>query len=108
MAVMEQLPDALKSLAGQEAGETKVKTVRAEEREDSSGARALFIVLVLSDPPAQQDTWPVDDLWELRTKVREAVAQSESIGEPWFVVFEPEHPGELDSDDLSESLDADG
>jgi hypothetical protein len=107
MAVMEQLPDALRALAGQEVGKTRVKAIRVEEREDSSGQRALYIVLVLSDPPAEQDTWPVDDLWALRSKVRTAVATIESITEPWFVMFEPEHPGELDSDDLGEQLDAD-
>jgi hypothetical protein len=108
MAVLEQVPDALKELEGQGAGQTRVKAVRVEERDDSSGQRALYIVLVLSDPPAGQDTWPVDDLWALRSRVRAAVATSESITEPWFVMFEPEHPGELDSGDLSEQLDADG
>lgn len=107
MAVMEQIPDALKQLKGQEAGKTRVKAVRAEEREDSSGQCALFIVLVLSDPAKDQDTWPVDDLWGLRSKVRQAVVDAGTIAEPWFVVFEPENQGELDSDDLGELLDAD-
>jgi hypothetical protein len=105
MAVMEQLPDALKALKDQAAGNTRVTAVRAEERADSSGERALFIVLVLSDPPG--DTWPVDDLWALRAKVREAVAADDSIREPWLVVFEPENPGELDADDVDEIVDVD-
>ena len=78
MAVMEQVPDALKELAGQETGQTTVKADTVEEREDSSGERALYIVLTLSDPPRGEDTWPVDDLWALRSKVRVAVREESS------------------------------
>jgi hypothetical protein len=106
MAVLERIPDELRRLSGQRVGTTEVKSIRAERREDSSGERALFFVLVLSDPPQDQDTWPVDNLWELRARVQGAVASTD-IEEPWFVVFEPEHPEELDSDDLGEQLDAD-
>ena len=97
-----------KSLRGRRRAKRPSRRIRVEEREDSSGERALYIVLTLSDPPRGEDTWPVDDLWALRSKVRVAVSEeSKWITEPWFVMFEPEHPGELDSDDLHEQLNAD-
>jgi hypothetical protein len=101
MATVERLPPALKDKS---AGATIIKDVRVDVREDSSDRLALFIVLVLSDPPNGLETWPVDDLWALRREVRKAVAEKiPDLEMPWFIVFEPEHPDLLDEDD--ESLD---
>jgi hypothetical protein len=111
MVVAEQLPH---ELAGQHAGETRVKDVRIDLREDSSGRPALFVVLVLSAPPKGADTWPIDDLWKLRrmvsdTKARvEAKAESSAPELPWYIVFESEHDELLDAEDIGEQLDADG
>lgn len=97
MATVERLPPALKDKS---VGATIIKDVRAEIREDSSDRLALFVVLVLSDPPKGLDTWPVDDLWGLRREVRKAVAQRlPELDMPWFVVFEPEHPDLPDDDE---------
>jgi hypothetical protein len=97
MATVEQLPPALKDKS---AGATIIKDVRVEVREDSSDRMALFVVLVLSDPPNGLETWPVDDLWELRRTVRVAVIERlPDLDMPWFIVFEPEHPDLLDEDD---------
>ena len=96
MATVEQLPEALRSKS---AGATIIKEVRVDFREDSGDRLALFVVLVLTDPP-DQGTWPVDDLWELRRVVRETIAeQAPDLDMPWYVVFEPEHPDLLDEDD---------
>jgi hypothetical protein len=97
MATVERLPPALKDKS---AGATIIKDVRVEVREDSSDRQALFVVLVLSDPPKRLETWPVDDLWELRREVRKVVAERlPKLDMPWFIVFEPEHPDLLDEDD---------
>lgn len=99
MATVERLPPALKDKS---AGATIIKDVRVDVREDSSDRLALFIVLVLSDPPHGLETWPVDDLWALRREVRKAVAEKiPDLEMPWFIVFEPEHPDLLDEDDES-------
>src|SRR5690242_14050801 len=104
MAVAEQLPRALKD---QNAGETWIKEVRVDVREDSSERSALFVVLVLSDPPHGAETWPVDDLWALRRIVREAMTelQPELPEMPWYVVFESKDHEVLDAGDTSEQLD---
>lgn len=95
-ATVEKLPPALKD---QSAGDTIIRDVRAEMREDSSDRLALFVVLVLANPPKDLDQWPIEDLWELRRKVREAVAERlPELDVPWYVVFEPEHPDLADDD----------
>jgi hypothetical protein len=89
-ATVEQLPPVLKD---QSAGDTIIRDVRVEMREDSSDRVALFVVLVLANPPGGLDHWPVDDLWELRRRVRAAIADRlPNLDVPWYVVFEPEHP----------------
>lgn len=90
-AVLEQqLPPALKD---QTAGQTIIKDVRVELREDSDGRMAAFVVLILSDPPRGMDAWAVDDLWALRRMVRRAIHERlPELELPWYVAFEPEHP----------------
>jgi hypothetical protein len=109
MVVAEQLPQ---KLTDQYAGDTRITAVRADVREDSSERPALFVSLVLSDPPEGADTWPVDDLWTLRRIVRDVMAEIEAEGElhglPWFVVFESARDELLDWEDIDEQLDADG
>lgn len=107
MAVAERLPDALQD---QYSGKTRINGVRVDVREDSSERPALFVVLVLSDPPADAETWPVDDLWGLRRIVRDTMTELEpDLPEmPWYVVFESRDHEVLDAGDTDELLDADG
>ncbi len=104
MATVERLPLALKDKS---AGATIIKDVRVEVREDSSDRLALFVVLVLSDPPQGHETWPVDDLWALRREVRGAIAdEAPDLNMPWSVVFEPEHPDLPDEGDEPLGIEA--
>jgi hypothetical protein len=79
-------------MTAEPAGGTVVRDVRVERREDAFGEEALFIVLVLADPPDGVETWPVNDLRTLRRRVREHLSEKVDDRVPWFVVFEPEHP----------------
>jgi hypothetical protein len=113
MVVAEQLPNELR---GRHVGNTVVRSVRVESREDSSERPALSIVLVL-DPPANRDTWPVEDLWELKEAAADAKQRveqrfreehnTEPPDLPWFVEFESTRDELLDWEDIDESLDAD-
>jgi hypothetical protein len=94
MAVLEALRPAL---LDQHAGQTIVIDLRVEVQPDSSGDDALFVTLVLQDPPSGDGTWPVEDLRALRDLVRGALAEQD-IPMAWYVVFEPAHP-DLDEDD---------
>src|SRR5205814_6579079 len=103
MATREKLPAALRDRT---AGDTRVVGARATVGEDSEGRSALFITLVLSAPSG--DTWPVEDLWELRRNVRSVIAEVDPDLElPWFIVFEPESAEQLETDDTREQVDAD-
>lgn len=103
MAVLDQLRPAMRTRS---AGETVVRDVRVEWREDAFGDEAVFVVLVLSDPPGDQESWPVDDLRELRRHVRDYIAgRFPDFSMPWFVVFEPEHPDLGATDEGPEQLD---
>lgn len=109
MVVADRLPDALRK---SEAGKTKVRDARVRIQEDSSGETALYIVLTLANPPRGQSTWPTDDLWALRRDVLEVKTRLEDelkdkVDLPWFVVFEPERPAELEDEDLLEIVTLD-
>jgi hypothetical protein len=105
MAVMEQLPNELRDRA---AGKTRVMDVRIEPSEDSTGESAIVVRIILSDPPSNAETWPVEDLWELRAVVRDVVAELDPAPQlPWFIAFEPENPGEVDATE-AELIDPNG
>lgn len=105
MAVAENVTPALKDLR---AAATHVVDARLEEREDSSGRPALFVVLVLADPPAGKPTWPVDDVIRIRRMVRDRLEErAPELDVPWFVEFESEHPDVLDPADASDQIEID-
>jgi hypothetical protein len=88
-----------------QSGTTRVLSATVRRREDSEGEPALFLELTLSDPPRGEETWPTDDIWALRRQIRDVVAGADELTEPWFIRFQPEHPGELEPTDLDEQLD---
>ncbi len=109
MVIADRLPDELRN---HQAGKTEVRDTRVRFEEDSSGQLALYIILTLANPPRGQTTWPTDDLWALRRDVLAVKTRLEDelkdrIDLPWFVIFEPEKPAELEDEDLREILTLD-
>lgn len=109
MVVADRLPDALRQ---HQAGRTRVLDAKVRFEEDASGDEALYIILTLANPARGQATWPVDDLWALRRDVLEIKTRlenehKEALNFPWFVVFEPEKPSDLEVDDLREIINLD-
>jgi hypothetical protein len=107
MVVADRLPDALRE---HQAGTTEVRRAAVRFDEDSSGAEALYVILTLANPTQGQETWPVDDLWALRRDVLEVkdrleAEHDEAIDMPWYVVFKPEKPAELEDEGLREIVD---
>ncbi len=96
------------ALTGVAAGDTKVKDALLRFDDDSVGAPALFVELILSNPPAEQGTWPVDDRRDLRRKVREKMSEvAPDLELPWFVTFQPEDAEPLALADRGEQVDVD-
>ncbi|HLH14145.1 MAG TPA: hypothetical protein VKV16_05100 [Solirubrobacteraceae bacterium] len=110
MVVADRLPDELRE---HQAGKTEVRDAKVRFEQDASGQEALYIVLTLANPSRGQATWPIDDLWALRRDVLEIKTRLEMelkdpISLPWFVVFEPEKPSDLEDEGLREIIDLDG
>ncbi len=92
-------------LQGLKSGTTEVLSAKVRHEADSEGEPALFLELTLTNPPPGEETWPIDDIWALRRKVRDVVASIGDVTEPWFIRFYPKDPGELEPSDLEEQLD---
>jgi len=89
-------------------GQTRVTAVRTRLGQDPSGDEAVIVKLVLADPPAGLETWPVDDLWEIRRLTNEVIRQVDpELETPWLISFEAEDPGELDPDDIADEVQID-
>jgi hypothetical protein len=91
------------ALVGREAGSTRIIGVHVRQGEDSDGQPAVFVDLLLTNPPGDRDTWPVDDIWTLREIVRETISGLPVEG-PWFIRFAPEDAGELEPEDTKEQI----
>ena len=51
-----------------------VEDAMVEWRLDLAEEPVLLVTMALSDPPPGADTWPVEDLYQIRTGVRERAA----------------------------------
>jgi hypothetical protein len=74
--------DQIKNL---KVGITKVMDVSITLEANAFGEDALFFTLVLNKP--KKDTWPIDDIWELRKIVNDIV--NANIEGPWYLRFNP-------------------
>jgi len=95
----DQLDDFASGLIDRDFGTIHVSGATAYLDEDSAGEVGTFFVLVLSDP--EGDTWPLDDVFELRRSIRtEALAQN--LSGPFYFEFRPTTPEELASDETEQ------
>ena len=69
--------------------EVDVVAVEYDIAEDRDGVPSVYLSVVLSDPPAGADTWPLDDLLSLRRAVR-AKANAMGLEAPFYLWFTPE------------------
>ena len=82
-------------VVGREFGMVRVLDATVSSGEDSAGDRAFYLRLTLTDP--DDDTWPPDDLYEMRQSVR-ADATRLGIAEMVYFSLWPEHPAPLAAD----------
>jgi hypothetical protein len=76
MAVADRFRGALAEQQHVEVGETQVETIRVRLGDDANGDEALFLTVILSDPPKGHDTWPGEHIWELRRITRDIYAKT--------------------------------
>ncbi len=120
---LDEISPALKRRAQGATEIAQLREVVSDVRHDDDGGTTIVLTFVLADPPAGADTWPVDELWELRRIAREVVPKvmatslenaarerGVSIEDlpsiDWAVEFKPEHMPSLAPDD--ESLEFEG
>lgn len=108
MATVERIGAALRGRDVAE-GQTSVESIEVAPGEDSEGAPALFVIVTLSNPPAGQETWPVDDIWALRRLFRRKILEVDPELEiPWFISFRPADADALDPEDEGDQIETDG
>lgn len=91
-----------RDVESQTFGSTTVRQVRTVPGEDADGNDALFVTLVLSDP--SDATWPMEDVLEIRRRVR-ALAEMSTPGVRYYVAIKEEHEGpQVDEDDAPDSI----
>ena len=85
-------------LEGTAAHDTRIERVELAQGEDADGNPALFVNLTLTDP-TDGETWPTDDVQELRRRVRDAVLEllREDVLR-WYVNFESDSAQEATDD----------
>jgi hypothetical protein len=70
------LAAARRAAEGVEAGSARVVATRAELRHDEEAEPFVLLVVYLAPPSQGQETWPVDDVFGVRQRIRDNVDSS--------------------------------
>jgi len=70
----EGAPELVAWCVGQTVGSITVLAAEFTADIDHDGEAVVYIDLTITDPPAWNETWPVDDVMALRMKVNEKAA----------------------------------
>src|SRR5690348_8375573 len=76
MVVEDRVRGVLSQQEHVEAGDTRVEAVRVRLGEDANGDEALFFTLILAELARKRETWPGEDIWELRRMTRDIFAKT--------------------------------
>jgi hypothetical protein len=92
MATLERVEQALTDRHFNIGG-VRVVVIDASLGVDSDGEDAIIVRVVLAPP--EGDTWPVEDVWELRRMIRDVIASVDPELEiPWVISIESEDESE--------------
>jgi hypothetical protein len=97
------IEDALKKLA---VGSTRVLDARLREDANSFGEDAIFVELALTNP-SDDVTRRVEEIWELRRRVRDVMTEYREHRPPelpWYIAYTSEDPGEFAPEDTEEQI----
>ena len=100
-AAIDELKDALRRW---HEGVLRVLEVTPSFGEDSEGAKALYLSLLLPAPVEGQDTWAVDDILSLQRAFADA-AKKAQLDLPIYVMLRPDDD-EDDNPDIEEPASA--
>lgn len=97
--IQETAEDLREWIQGLTVGSVSVRKVTFRFDGNASGELALFFDLTLSDPSPGAETWPLNDVLELHSRIDDRVGEA-NISLPWHVTLQPESPDEPDPEDL--------
>lgn len=104
-----KLDELRQTLRGRREGVVEVREVRTEYRYDGDGDEYLLITLVVSDPPPDGATWPLDDVYALQSFVEDTASGLGILSDLDVTVTASGDPGTSDdgapSYDLGQVLD---
>ena len=100
-AAIDELKDALRRW---HEGVLRVLEVIPSFGEDSAGAKALYLSLLLPAPVEGQDTWAVDDILSLHRAFADAVKKAQ-LDLPVYLTLRPDDDEE-DHPDVAEPASA--
>lgn len=95
---LEGAPELAAWCVGQTAGVVRVVAATYGREADTDGESMVVIDLTLTDPPEDDETWPVDDTLALRRRVREKGWELLAADRLW-VRLRSEHPEPVDAED---------
>lgn len=102
MATALQLDDAGAALRtwlrGKRYGPVEVLDVTPSVEPDSDGVPAIFLGVVLSDPPEGSETWPLEHVLSLRRAVLEHAGEL-GLDAPVYVKISPETEAPQEDDE---------
>lgn len=84
-------------LRGTQFGLITIESASTSLYEDADGELGVLVSLVLSDPIG--DSWPVDDVVQLRTHVRRAIDGAPHLGGRIYFELRPSTDEDLEEDD---------
>lgn len=76
-------------IKGWSSGGVEVRDVHYDIAEDRDGIPSINLTVVLADPPAGTDTWPLEEILPLRRVVRSR-ANEMDLEAPFYLWFLPQ------------------
>lgn len=109
-AVTREIERIASELEGFESGSVSVRFAEGRLSADEEGEAVTRFSLVVSDPPSGSETWPLDDLQDVRRHVRGLVmSAADDLPYPLIAFYPetsdaPDDPGD-NGDTLADALD---
>lgn len=97
-------------LPGHRAGAVEVRSATGHLSADEDGEPLLRFSLTVSDPPENQETWPLEDVQAIRLHVQSLASEADAELPYAIVSLQPETPDPPEDesapdDDLGRALD---
>ena len=84
-------------LAEPDIGTVHIVDITANLASGADGQQVVRLVVILRDPDADEETWPIDDVRRLRIRIYDLLAGSDEELPEAVVDIQPETPDDADT-----------